>query len=381
MEKRVYFKNLNGLRFWAATAVIFHHVEQYKSWAGLPNIWGHPVIDALGHKAVSLFFVLSGFLITYLLLAEQQQTGEINVRNFYIRRILRIWPLYYLIVVLCLFVLPHVFDLSTLGLTVYDHTFWPKLILLLLVLPNVVRLFSPNTAGGNQLWSIGVEEQFYLIWPLLVRWFIPRLMGFLVVFVLLKLMVTLVLMGWIAWQPGMSLPKVGLHFWILLQIEQMSIGAMGAWALFHRKEAVLRVLYHPAAWGLSLLALLLLIVIPSHHWLISYLEAIVFLVLILNLSTNPRFPVSMENKAYTSLGNISYGIYMYHTVCITVCIFLLQRTGLQHTHFTWFNILLYTLSIAMTIGVSFLSYRYFETFFLNFKEKFMIVKSGKRDAD
>ena len=53
-EKRVYFQSLNGLRFFAAAAVILHHIEQYKYWAGLPNRWGQTVIDALGHKAVSL---------------------------------------------------------------------------------------------------------------------------------------------------------------------------------------------------------------------------------------------------------------------------------------------------------------------------------------
>ena len=64
MEKRVYFKNLNGLRFFAAFAVILHHLEQYKYWAKLPSNWGNVTVDAFGHKAVSFFFVLSGFLIS-----------------------------------------------------------------------------------------------------------------------------------------------------------------------------------------------------------------------------------------------------------------------------------------------------------------------------
>jgi peptidoglycan/LPS O-acetylase OafA/YrhL len=105
----IYFPGLNSLRFLAASAVVFHHVEQYKSWKGLPNIWGTDgvlgaFIDALGHKAVSLFFVLSGFLITYLLLAEVAKTGTVSLRKFYIRRILRIWPLYYIIVLSAIFV-------------------------------------------------------------------------------------------------------------------------------------------------------------------------------------------------------------------------------------------------------------------------------------
>ncbi|HYF69227.1 MAG TPA: acyltransferase family protein, partial [Ohtaekwangia sp.] len=94
MEKRIYFKNLSALRFFAATAVILHHIEQYKFWAKIPNTWGDVTTDALGHKAVSFFFVLSGFLISYLLMEEQKKAGHISIKDFYIRRLLRIWPVY-----------------------------------------------------------------------------------------------------------------------------------------------------------------------------------------------------------------------------------------------------------------------------------------------
>ena len=117
MENRIYFRNLGALRFIAAVSVIFHHVEQYKFWAKIPNVWGNTTVDALGSKAVSFFFVLSGFLITYLLMEEQKKTGAISVKNFYIRRILRIWPVYYIVVIVCLFVLPFVFDFSYLDIT------------------------------------------------------------------------------------------------------------------------------------------------------------------------------------------------------------------------------------------------------------------------
>ncbi len=124
-SSRIYFGGLNGLRFFAATAVIFHHVEQYKLWALRDRPWYHSVFggdsvtsiffEALGHKAVSLFFVLSGFLITYLLLAEAQKTNTVNLRKFYMRRILRIWPVYYLVIALTFFVMPHFFDVGHYG--------------------------------------------------------------------------------------------------------------------------------------------------------------------------------------------------------------------------------------------------------------------------
>src|ERR1700741_1236659 len=98
-KQKIYFPNLNGLRFIAAFLVIIHHIEQIKSILHLPNYLGRiPCISKIGKFGVVLFFVLSGFLITYLLLTEENTFKKISVRQFYMRRILRIWPLYFLIV-------------------------------------------------------------------------------------------------------------------------------------------------------------------------------------------------------------------------------------------------------------------------------------------
>ncbi len=106
-EKSIYFSGINGLRFLAALAVIITHVELLKEIYGYENNWKHPLIFNLGGLGVYFFFVLSGFLITYLLLAEKEKNGKINIKQFYIRRILRIWPLYYFVLLLGFFVLPH----------------------------------------------------------------------------------------------------------------------------------------------------------------------------------------------------------------------------------------------------------------------------------
>ena len=105
-EKSVYFPNLNSLRFIAALLVIVHHVEQIRMMFGMENSFENKTIELIGRMGVVLFFVLSGFLISYLLLAEKEFTGEINIKNFYIRRVLRIWPLYFFIIILALFIMP-----------------------------------------------------------------------------------------------------------------------------------------------------------------------------------------------------------------------------------------------------------------------------------
>ena len=375
MEKRVYFKNLNALRFFAAIAVIFHHIEQYKFWAHLPNLWGNATIDALGQKAVSFFFVLSGFLITYLLLEENKKTDDINIRNFYVRRILRIWPLYYLIVFICVFFLPFVFETMNMGGDFFARNYWLVSLLLLLVLPNVVRTFVPNVIGGNQLWSIGVEEQFYLVWPILVKRFLKKLPLFLLVFIVLKIGVTVGLEILAAKFPLIVIQKV-LRLWVLLQVEQMAIGAVGAWALFHNRDKVLGIIYKPAVFYTSCAGILMLFIFSVDHWWIHYAEAVAFGVAIMNLSTNPAIKISLETKSLNVLGNISYGIYMYHTICITFCLFTLKYFSIEHYNYAFFNVLLYVCSFVMTIGISYLSYEMFEKRFLEFKEKFMVVKSG-----
>src|SRR3954471_16382358 len=114
-DKVIYFPNLNGLRFIAALLVIIHHTEQIKDLFGLNSHWKNYHIWILGKLGVTLFFVLSGFLITYLLLTEKKEFNTIFIKNFYIRRILRIWPLYYLVTILSFFVLPHISFLNIPG--------------------------------------------------------------------------------------------------------------------------------------------------------------------------------------------------------------------------------------------------------------------------
>ena len=105
---KLYFKNLHGFRFFAAALVILSHIELFKKRAGLANLWDTPFFFEAGSAGVDFFFVLSGFLITSLLLKEMDETGKVDLKKFYLRRVLRIWPLYYLVLLLCYFVIPEI---------------------------------------------------------------------------------------------------------------------------------------------------------------------------------------------------------------------------------------------------------------------------------
>ncbi|MBK8094069.1 MAG: acyltransferase [Verrucomicrobiaceae bacterium] len=118
-----------------------------------------------------MFFVLSGFLITYLLLEEETKTGTISVRHFYVRRILRTWPLYFLVVALALFVWPVFFPIIAGEHTSAIRHSIAGLACYALLLPNLAAIFLHPLPFAGQTWSIGVEEQFYLVWPVLMKVF------------------------------------------------------------------------------------------------------------------------------------------------------------------------------------------------------------------
>jgi peptidoglycan/LPS O-acetylase OafA/YrhL len=392
-KQTIYFGGLNGLRFFAATAVIFHHVEQYKLWASrdlthYTSVFGGDSVistffEALGSKAVSLFFVLSGFLISYLLLAEHQKTETISLKKFYVRRILRIWPVYYLVILLTFFVMPYFFNIGHYGSEMLGKNPWLWFSLCVFMLPNLVRFNSVELIGGNQTWSVGVEEQFYIIWPWLVLTFRKHFVRMLIVLIVVKISIT-ALAAFLAFKIETGIihslcNKVALYLGIF-KIEQMAIGALGAWYLFNKKTVVLN--YLNSKLLLVICSFLFLITMFVDYSFIgdSLFEAFVFLVLIMNVSTNPKFPLKFKHPYFNVLGNISYGIYMYHTLVIAILMTVLHNYGLDKDA-TVFNTLLYSGSVLFTVIISYLSYNYFEKWFLNKKEKFMVVKSSNNGKE
>jgi peptidoglycan/LPS O-acetylase OafA/YrhL len=382
----IYFPGLNSLRFLAATAVIFHHVEQYKSWKGQPNIWGTDgvlgaFIDAIGHKAVSLFFVLSGFLITYLLLAEMAKTGTVSLKKFYIRRILRIWPLYYIIVLTTIFLLPHLIKIGNYPDMVQQNMLF-VLAVYLFMLPNLMLAKTFQVVGANQTWSVGVEEQFYIMWPYLVRKFHRVFIPFLISLVIIKMGLSLIaLIGIESLHPGGAVEalKKFERIWSTFKIEQMAIGGFGAYYLFNKNTSILNWMYSKTNILLCSILFIVLFTTSFHFWGMTLIEAYVFITLILNISTNEAFPLKLENKQFTLLGNMSYGIYMWHTLCIS---FILAMVDIfKITPEGWaYHIALHLSSVVLTLIVSYLSYTYIESGFLKWKDKFMVVRSSTHET-
>ena len=369
-KKKVYFPNLNGLRFIAAFLVIIHHIEQLKLKFNLPNKYENPFIHISGRLGVLLFFVLSGFLITYLLLSEKEVTGSIAVKQFYIRRILRIWPLYYLVVLLGLFVLP---EISILEMPKYTaevgDNFLLKITLFIFMLPNLALVLLSPVPYISQSWSIGVEEQFYLIWPNIIKKSSKILLALiLVILIYWGLRISLLLIEFYEVIDTILLRNT-LGFLASFNIDCMAIGGITAYLYYHKKMTLLKFLYRK---DLQMFVVLLTAVLVIFGVKIPYpFYAGLFAVIILNVATNPNNLISLENRPFNFLGKISYGLYMYHSIAIALVLIIVKDTILFN------DIAIYFMSFTLAIIFASISYFFFEERFIKLKGRFSTILSGE----
>lgn len=376
MSNKIYFPGLNGLRFFSSLAVFVTHVELMKAKLGYSNFWHNTLIHYLGVIGVSFFFVLSGFLITFLMLTEKKHFKLFSLKKFYLRRVLRIWPLYFLLLIIGFFILPYYTYVPYFS----DHfkiEFSANLILYILIIPNLALSMFVAVPLIGQSWSIGVEEQFYFFWPILFRLFkgfnYKLLVNFLVFWVLLKLIVLITILNYD--YPWLLILKNNLA---MLKFENMVIGAIGALLLFENKTNILNFIHNKIILGISLIGIFIsLYVFPDFLFDgIHLVHSVFFLVIILNVSSNQKSFVKLENKFYNNLGRISYGIYMYHLIIIYFGIKIFDYFNIFLQNNIFFNILLYVFSLLITISLSYISYNLFEKQFLKIKDRFSMIESS-----
>ena len=373
----VYFPNLNGVRFIAAFSVLIHHTEQIKYLMGLENNYGNFFIKNLGKLGVGLFFVLSGFLITYLLLSEKQRRGDISTKDFYIRRILRIWPLYFIIVILGFFVFPNIpiFNEPLRDQYYFDADFFKRLPFFLLFLPNLGFVFYRSPYLCAQTWSVGVEEQFYAIWPWIIKSKNPIKTFFKLLLIFLSIL-------GIAWLYVFKISDLSLEtktkiqdglelFFSQFRILTMVIGGGGAYLIFEKKEKILKILFRKDVQIIVYLVLILMLSTGFHvPGLNMEFYGIFFCFFILNVSQNPNSLIYLEQKIIHYLGKISYGVYIYHPAVIVLCVNSIHYFFGKELPSLAFNVLLYSSAVLITILVCELSFRFVETPLLKLKDRF-----------
>jgi peptidoglycan/LPS O-acetylase OafA/YrhL len=364
---KTYFQGLDGLRGLAAVSVIFGHLELMKKSFGLHNVYegGGPFFLYLAGHAVTFFFVLSGFLITYLLIKEKEDQGSISIKNFYLKRVLRIWPVYYILFICGFFLLPLI-PPSTFKLpdAIPKSEYWNSFFYNLILLPNFSKTSNPI---AFQSWSIGVEEQFYIFWPLLVsrirafKKLALVMIGIIIVIYLLRASVILNSLSIVNWPFLNSINS----FFGESRFDNMAIGGLlailyykwpnfklGLWVKIVILVTTATVLIKTTAIGLGL----------DNIIAAMSFSGLIFIVI------KAKSQIFLENKVLKFLGKISYGLYMYHIVGIILAINLIIFFNPDFTgKDTILNIFLYFIATTITILISTVSYYLIEIKFLKFK--------------
>ncbi|MCP9747285.1 acyltransferase [Lacihabitans sp. CS3-21] len=366
-----HFEGLNALRFFAAFLVVIHHAEAVRKKNGLFNLDWLSFFKN-GGNAVTFFFVLSGFLITYLLLKEDNQTGETSIKTFYLKRTLRIWPLYFLMFFVGALVLPIAFKFLHIGYEM-PYTFSQVWYYFVFFFPGLVTFYFGHHIL-EPLWSIGVEEVFYLIWAPLFKIFKKYILQLLLGVILTKMVIDLV---------SIYIYKDELFRYIssILSFDAMAVGGLGAYLVFNRKKDFTNLfIYKPLIQILiyTLLAVFLIynINFQNQLWKTFFSRPVfsklfldfLFLYIIIGVSLIPQNLFKIKSKFLSYLGEISYGIYMYHMFVIYAIVLVLKPfLSLMAPLFS--TVVFYSILFLLVFLVSYLSKKYFEDYFLKIKAR------------
>lgn len=344
------FGGLDGLRFISIIAVVWHHSVVDIEWFK---------IGSAGFLGVDLFFVISGFLIVTLLLRERDKTGTISLKNFYIRRSLRIFPIYYGLILGLAFIY---YFFKT------DSAFGQQLISELPIYLLYLANFFPVIFGI--VWSLASEEQFYLLWPFLEKHFSK--------FIMLLLFIAILINQVINFYRVPLFDSLGVPHLSELNIMQATftpilLGVLIAHWLHQETHTkwllpLIDKKYSSSLWFLVLLGIITFS--PSDIAGLPRLTiqiAMCLLVASTVLTENHYLNYLLKFKPFARVGAISYGIYLFHIHCIGFTKAVLSKIHIDN------QFLIFLASMLVTVIVAEISFRLFEMPFLKLKSKFSAV--------
>lgn len=364
-QGKFYIPELDGLRFIAFLLVFLHHSPYYV----YSPIWEK--IHEYGWLGVDLFLCLSAFLITKLLVSEFHLYQKIDMRYFFLRRILRIWPIYFII------------TLIAFGVYWTTNGWQSGMGLHLLGMITFTENIVTASAGYIRipflvtLWTISYEEQFYLIIPWLVTWLITRSLKFK-----LFLLGAILLIGNLtrafyiihqAPHPAIwTLPFT--HFETILGGTMLALGVLDRPLKNMNARLMLTV---------SFLCLTCIFFLPNFEvieWnlILTYTFSGVGFTLLVQTILDGKIMILatiLNNRTVVYLGKISYGLYVYHISSQYLTNTIVTFLGVEASQFLAYPILLVAISLPLTILISTLSYVIIEKPFLKLKERYTLVRS------
>ena len=371
-NKQIYFENLDGFRAIAAFLVVFYHVVI--SWDVYPETvfykYSRYILSFGGNGGpfgVMFFFVLSGFLITYLLFLEKDNNGSINIPFFYFRRLIRIWPLYYLTVFIGFFIYPL---FATYNGSIYIEK--ASLFMYSIFAVNLDHLYNSEPCNGvlRVQWSVAIEEQFYLVWPLIFSFFSNKK-----IFPYLMLLLILI-SEWFYlkadnWDIG--------YYHTISNFRFLMFGCLLAYLCYfkiHEIHFYLNKINKNLSLLIYFIALMLLFfnnLLIGYSVLFKYINHFLpFLFFGYVIVEQNFYPHSFYKigrfKILTCFGKISYGLYLTHMIAISIVYdFFSNPTGED-------VLLEIVITLILTVLFSYLSYNYMERYFLSFRNKYTQIR-------
>lgn len=359
-----YRPELDILRFFAFFGVFASHVvasyglETFTKH-GIPPWIATAITSAAegGAYGVDLFFCLSAYLITELLLREKERFGALDIKSFYMRRILRIWPLYYFVVFVA-YTVPFFDPQNEFQL--------PQLMAYVLLSGNWSLMLFGGTGGSIvfPLWSISVEEQFYLLWPPIVA----KLQRYQLAIAAVIMVILANAVRW--WQIANGTDP--LHLWLNTVAHLDSIAAGILLSLFlggktPRISKLWRIVMIVAS--VTCLATVAYFVKPGDTAPItSYAALFGYIGVVLSCLALLRSFIGsgMRSNLLEYLGKISYGLYVYHIAAL----FIVHKIPALN-----YAIVAELAAFSLTVALAAVSYRMMEKPFLKLKLQFTHVKS------
>lgn len=351
------FKNLDSIRTIAFISTFLAHSFYTLDQSILENEIYIKVnsLKSIFSFGVPTFFVLSGFLISYLMLKEQE-TGFFNIKNFYVRRILRIWPLYFLILFIGFILFPLLRE--NLLHTGYNENANP--VMYILFLSNFDQIFNdqlPFGVGLGPTWSVSIEEQFYLLWPILLLIFKRK--NFIIP-------ITFTFLGCILLSMIYELP--GKH--TLTSMIYLSAGSIFAYLAFYKPNIRKKITEVNPIIFVSIIILLIAFIQMVY---IPYLKTGIIALLIGYIIVYQSYTQTFEFRRiplFERVGKYTYSLYLCHVICNFIVYTFFEK--ILHIEDTLLNTLAIKpiFSLILSVIVSILSYSYFESFFLVLKEKY-----------
>lgn len=355
-EQSFYKPELDGLRFFAFFLVFVHHHPLFKD---IPIL---STFHTIGWIGVDLFFVLSAYLFTKLLVLEFNKTQTVSYRKFFLRRIFRIWPVYFLFIIGCLISL-----LLSRGHLHRDVVV--RLGGLFTFSDNIVTVFH----GYNEvipyvshLWTISFEEQFYLIVPMLILWLVKiSFRAKIYFFVSILVLLTVFRLFLIQHTDNY------LIFWVLpiTHFESILFGIVIGFF-----GTIFSQMIKPLYW--VLFSLLCFAPIPFFDIrIVNHNTGFIFLLTGLSMTGILQYALHstkaakfLSQRYLVFLGKRSYGLYLYHFLGIAIGTYFSK-------HFENNMVLSFVISFLATIIISVISYSFIEKPFLAIKKRYEIVKS------